>query len=98
MVSVSQVTKTLNMLGVGSAVTAQQRYEAGDRQPFFVERRASPGDPDQLLGVRAAQRHQEAATVGQLLQERLRDAGSRCRDEDRVVRGVRAPSQRPIPP
>ena len=51
---------------------------------------------DQDLRLSAADRHDEPPAFGQLSQQRLRDGGSGCRNQDPIVRRVGGPTERAV--
>src|SRR5437660_10527412 len=80
------------------AVLPEQRDEPGGAQRRVAQLAARPGALHQRerLGAAHTQRDQQSAPGCELLHERGRHVGTARGDEDRVVRRVGAPAERPV--
>src|SRR5688572_3183373 len=78
------------------ALRADQRHEAHRAERLLTETVAAARDADQLLLIDPAQRHYQPAAVGQLSEQRVRDAGSRGGHGDRIEGRILLPATGPV--
>ena len=73
-----------------------QGHEPGVAQGGLPDLDTEPLDEREGLRAVSADGHQQASSGGELLHEGRRDCRPAGGDEDRVIRGVRAPAERPV--
>jgi hypothetical protein len=82
----SELEATLNARDKRSGHSAEQRYERDRPERFFLDPLFFASEANQLLLAFGTDRHQQATTHFQLLNERFRHSERSCRYEDSIER------------